>query len=69
MVKKFRGITEQQEFKTSDAVRDLRPFWMQVRDLIKGRWGGIVFITIFAVLMLVTPSFADILFLLVLFVF
>lgn len=35
MAKQFRGITKEQEFRTHDAVRDLRPFWMQIRDLIE----------------------------------
>ena len=48
MVKKYRGVVKSQEFKTTDAVRDLRPFWMQVRDLLKGRYGAMGFIAVMA---------------------
>ncbi len=69
MAKRFRGITEQQEFRNADALRDLRPFWQQVRDLIKNRWGAMFFLCMFAALMSVAPSFSDLLFLLGLLVF
>ncbi len=69
MAKKFRGIVANQEFKSYDAVRDLRPFWMQVRDLIKSRWGAIFFLILLAGLMYLTPSFTDLYFLLGIFIF
>ncbi len=69
MAKKFRGITEQQEFKASQAVRDLRPFWMQVRDFISNRWGAIFFFALLTILMFLTPSFTDVYFLICVFIF
>ncbi len=69
MAKKFRGIIESQEFKSSEAVRDLRPFWQQIRDFITARWGAIFFMFLFMALMFLLPSFVDVFFLLGLFVF
>lgn len=59
MARQFRGITKQQEFHTHEAIRDLRPFWMQIRDLIKSRHGSIALIAFCAVGMLVVPVIAD----------
>ena len=68
-MKKFRGITKQQEFKPSETIRDLRPFWMQVRDLILGRTGSTVFVASLTAVMLIFPLVADIAFIFVLLVF
>lgn len=68
MVKKYRGITKQQEFKSADAIRDLRPFHQQVNDLIKHRWGAFWFELAFAVAIFFLPSFTDIFFALALFI-
>ncbi len=69
MVKKYRGITRTQEFKNVEALRDLRPFWQQVRDFIKNRWGALTFIAGAIVGMYVFPSFTDLFFLIAVFVF
>lgn len=69
MAKQFRGITKQQEFRTHDAIRDLRPFWMQVRDLIHSRHGALIFIVAAAIGIFVMPVLADLFFLIALFVF
>lgn len=68
-MKKFRGITKQQEFKPSETIRDLRPFWVQVRDLILGRTGATVFVSSLTAVMLVFPIIADVSFILVLLIF
>ena len=67
--KKYRGVIKSQEFKTVDAVRDLRPFWMQVRDLIKGRYGSMGFVAVLAILMYFFPSFTDLFFVLAIIIF
>ena len=69
MANKFRGITKSQEFRSSEAVRDLRPFWEQVRDLVVNRWGAIFFLCVFAILMFMFPSFTDLFFLMGIIVF
>ncbi len=62
MAKKYRGVIKSQEFKTADAVRDLRPFWMQIRDFIRGRLGAMFFMAALIVCMLVFPEFTDLFF-------
>jgi intracellular multiplication protein IcmO len=69
MAKKFRGITKQQEFHTHDVMRDLRPFWMQIRDLLKSRHGAVILIAGAAAGILVVPVFADFCFFIALFIF
>ncbi|MCX7122844.1 MAG: type IV secretion system DNA-binding domain-containing protein [Gammaproteobacteria bacterium] len=69
MAKTYRGVLKSQEFKTKDAVRDLRPFWIQARDLIKGRYGAIGFIGVMALCMFFMPMLTDLFFVLALIVF
>jgi len=68
-MKTFRGIIKQQEFKPSETIRDLRPFWMQVRDIILGRIGATAFVTSLTAVILVFPIIADVSFILVLLIF
>ena len=68
-MKKFRGITKEQEFKPSETVRDLRPIWMQVRDLLLGRTGSAIFMIALIAIILLLPVVADLAFVLVIFIF
>lgn len=69
MAKQYRGITKTQEFKNADAVRDLRPFWAQIRDMIKGRYGSLGFVLGCAFGIFVMPALADLWFVIALFIF
>lgn len=63
-MRRFRGITKEQEFAPRMGVRDLRPFWMQVRDIISSRHGALITLGGMLILMAIFPSVADILFIL-----
>lgn len=69
MRKIFRGITRQQETAPTLAIRDIRPFWVQVRDLIQSRLGAVVIVLILTGLTYFFSAVSDIFFLLILFVF
>lgn len=69
MAKQYRGITKTQEFKNADAVRDLRPFWAQVRDMIRGRFGAMGFVLGCAGGIFMFPVLADLWFVIALFIF
>jgi intracellular multiplication protein IcmO len=69
MAKKYRGVLKSQEFKTTDAVRDLRPFWMQIRDLLKGRYGSMGFMAAMILGMMMFPAYTDLFFILAVFIF
>lgn len=67
--KLFRGISKHQETRGTQAIRDIRPLWMQLRDLILGRRGALVCIIAFAIGMMVVPMLADVFFIVQLFIF
>ena len=69
MAKQFRGITKDQEFRPHQAVRDIRPLWIQIRDVIAGRNGAMVFISAFMVAIYFLPIAADGFFVLAVFIF
>src|SRR3990167_11122427 len=69
MAKQYRGITKTQEFKNADAVRDLRPFWAQVRDMIRGRFGAMGFVLGCSGGIFMFPVLADLWFVIALFIF
>ena len=57
--RKFRGISENQETRASDGVRDIRPIYQQLGDFLLSRYGGSGTIVALAVLSFIWPSFAD----------
>ncbi len=60
MKKTFRGITSTQETRPADSIRNIRPFWQQVRDLLLSRYGATGVLSVFAVMMFIAPSFSDV---------
>jgi intracellular multiplication protein IcmO len=69
MARQFRGITKAQEFHTHDAMRDLRPFWQQVRDLVKSRHGVAILIAALIPGIYLLPVVADVFFFLAIIMF
>lgn len=69
MRKNFRGITHSQEQQPGQTIRDIRPFWQQVRDTIQSRIGATLVLLAFALLIFLIPEAADLLFVLALLVF
>lgn len=67
--KKFRGVSQHQETRGSEAIRDIRPFWMQLRDMVLGQKGATIVISSLAFLMFILPMFADFFFVLNLLIF
>lgn len=59
--KGIRGISKNQEMRSSSAVRDLRPLWKQAFDAILHRKVAAVTFCAFGILILAYPSMADIL--------
>lgn len=69
MSKKFRGVSQHQEQRASEGVRDIRPLWQQGRDFVLSRYGGAGSIIVLSGIAFVFPSVADICFLIQLLLF
>ncbi len=67
--KLYRGVSLQHETYGTQAIRDIRPFWQQLRDLILGRVGATGSILTLALLMLIFPIMSDFFLFLNLFIF
>ncbi|WP_192485059.1 MULTISPECIES: type IV secretory system conjugative DNA transfer family protein [Cysteiniphilum] len=65
----FRGLAKSQETQPADSVRDTRSLLSRFQDFIKSRLSGSIFLLILSVCTLIFPSFADLLFIIVLFLF
>lgn len=59
--KKFRGISENQETRASEGVRDIRPIWQQLGDFLLSRYGGSGTIAACALIGFIWPSYIDLL--------
>jgi len=66
---RFRGITKEQEHAPSSAVRDIRPIWQQIRDLLLSRMGSSLIVLSFAVIMFMVPAIVDFLFIFAIVIF
>ncbi|MDO8953907.1 MAG: TraM recognition domain-containing protein [Gammaproteobacteria bacterium] len=66
---KFRGIIKSQEHAPSEAVRDIRPFWEQIRDLLLSQVGSSALVFGLAVLMFYFPVAVDFLFIFAIVIF
>jgi len=66
---RLRGITKEQEFQPRQGIRDMRPVWVQIRDMIQGRMGSTAFMVSLAALIFIFPTIADIFFIVAVFIF
>lgn len=60
MAKKFRGITQQQESRPADAVRDIRSVWSKINDALVSRKGSSLLCLCCVLFMFIWPSLDDV---------
>ena len=66
---KFRGISTNQEFRSSAAARDIRPMWKQIYDACVSYIGAPIAIIVLCVAMFTLPELDDLFFILCILIF
>ncbi len=60
MAKQFHGVTQDQEFQTTGAVRDVRPIYKQVGSFLAGRTGALIVLFVFAMIVFLAPALFEV---------